>query len=83
LNGNLSSIIHESCDILNFWDEQITSLNDLIVKLGRFDNSDGERPSRLVTLTIQKKWNNVSRECKDYNRTMRAALQVSNMVTSD
>ncbi|GBB84755.1 hypothetical protein RclHR1_11320005 [Rhizophagus clarus] len=83
LNGNLSSIIHESCDILNFWDEQITSLNDLIVKLERFDGNNGERPSRLVTLTIQKKWNNVSRECKDYNRTMRAALQVSNMVTSE
>ncbi|RGB30509.1 hypothetical protein C1646_711210 [Rhizophagus diaphanus] len=83
LNGNLSSIIHDSCDILNFWDEQITTLNDLIVKLERFDNNDGERPSRLVTLTIQKKWNNVSRECKDYNRTMRAALQVTNMVTSD
>lgn len=82
LNGNLSSIIHDSCDILNFWEEQITSLNDLIVKLERLDNSDGERPSRLVTLTIQKKWNNVSRECKDYNRTMRAALQVSNMVNT-
>jgi len=82
LNGNLSSIIHESCDVLNFWDEQITSLNELIVKLERYDNQDEERPSRLVTLTIQKKWNNVSRECKEYNRNMRAALQMSNMVNA-
>ncbi|RIA88685.1 hypothetical protein C1645_825973 [Glomus cerebriforme] len=83
LNGDLSSIIHESCDILNFWDEQITSLNELAVKLEHYNNQDKERPSRLVTLTIQKKWNNVNRECKEYNRTMRAALQISNMATSD
>jgi hypothetical protein len=82
LNNDLSSIVHESCDILNFWDEQITSLSELIEKLERYDNQDGERPSRLVTLTIQKKWNNVSRQCKEYNRTMRAALQTTNVVNN-
>ncbi|CAI2185706.1 1908_t:CDS:2 [Funneliformis geosporum] len=80
LNKNLSSIVHETSGIINFWGEQITSLNEIIEKLERFDNQADELLSRLEALSIQRKWKNVSRGCKEYNCTIRTVLQTSNMI---
>lgn len=83
LNQNLESIIEETSGIVNFWGEQITSLNELIEKLERSDKKDDERLSRIEALSIQKKWKNVSRGCKEYNRTIRTVLQTSNLKISN